>query len=266
MHSLTIRPTAAAAAPVPAAALLMSEGPSRASGTPLAAAACTRRPAAPCAVLNATPSMTSLSATSRAVRYPRAPPAALLIAALLTDTVSIMPASTERVPAAALDAAHTWGLISWRSLPYPVGTPLTAPSTATRPPAVLAALPRTSSSTSGFFFCGITLDGDANRSDSSTNPNSALDHSAKSSASLLALAIITAAAETNSAAKSRELVASIEFSTTPSKPSMPATASLSMGRRVPPTGPAPSGLRLARANAPANLPWSRSSASAWASR
>ena len=220
----------------------------------------------PCAALNAMPSSTSLSATSSAVRYPRDPPAALLIAVLLTDAVPTAPASTERVPAAALDAAHTCGFTSWRSLPYPVGRPFTAPSTATSPPIVLAALPRTSSSTSGFFFCGITLEGEANRSDSSMNPNSALDHMTRSSASLLALVIITAAAEANSAAKSRELVASIEFSTSPSKPSRPAVFSLSMGRRVPPTGPAPSGQRFALANAPANRAWSRTSASAWASR
>ena len=220
----------------------------------------------PCAVLNATPSSTSLSATSRAVRYPLVPPAALLIAALLTETVPTAPAMTVRAPAAFLEAAHRCGLISCRSRPYPVGTPLIAPSTAARSPIVLAALPRTSSSTSGFFFCGITLEGEANRSDSPTNPNSELDHITRSSASLLALPIITAAAEANSAAKSRELVASIEFSTRPPNPSRPATFSLSMGRRVPPTGPAPRGLRLALANAPANRSWSRMSASAWASR
>ena len=100
-----------------------------------------------------------------------------------------------------------------------------------------AALPRTSSSTSGFFFCGITLDGDANWSASSTNPNSVLDHITKSSASLLAPAIITAAAEANSAAKSRELVASTEFSISPSNPSSPAVVSLSMGQARAADGP-----------------------------
>src|SRR3990172_6327809 len=68
---------------------------------------------------------------------------------------------------------------------------------------------------SGFFFCGITLEGDVNSSESSMNENSDVDHMAKSSEILLRFVIRIATAATYSATKSLVLVASMEFSTIP---------------------------------------------------
>ena len=99
-----------------------------------------------------------------------------------------------------------------------------------------------SSKISGFFFCGITLDGDVKSSESSMNENSAEDQMIKSSDNLLRFVIMIAEFATYSATKSRVLVASIEFSTRDANPSIFAVLSLSIGRLVPPTGPAPNGL------------------------
>ena len=95
---------------------------------------------------------------------------------------------------------------------------------------------------SGFFFCGITLDGDVKSSDNSINENSAEDQIMKSSDNLLRFVIMIAEFATYSATKSRVLVASIEFSTSDEKPNIFAVLSLSIGKLVPPTGPAPNGL------------------------
>src|SRR5574341_1613665 len=94
---------------------------------------------------------------------------------------------------------------------------------------------------SGFFFCGMTLDVDANLSESSMNENSDVDQMIKSSASRLKFVIRIATCPTYSAAKSRDPVASIEFSIRPLNPSILAVLCLSIGKLVPPTGPAPSG-------------------------
>ena len=83
-------------------------------------------------------------------------------------------------------------------------------------------------------------------SSSSTNENSDVDHTTTSSASLLRLDIIMETAAAYSAAKSRVPVASREFSSIPSKPSSSAVYARSIGRLVPPTGPAPSGLLFTR--------------------
>src|SRR5436309_1261685 len=72
---------------------------------------------------------------------------------------------------------------SCRSPSYASGRPLSDVSTATRSPMMRAARPRTSSATSGFFFCGMMLDPVACSSDTAANPNSALVHSTSSSAS-----------------------------------------------------------------------------------
>ena len=119
---------------------------------------------------------------------------------------------------------------------------------------------------SGFFFCGITLDGDVKLSDSSMNENSDDDQMIKSSANLLRFVIIIAEFATYSATKSRVLVASIEFSTSEEKPSIFAVLSLSIGRLVPPTGPAPSGLWFTRVYRDMNLSKSRSKESVYDKR
>ena len=74
------------------------------------------------------------------------------------------------------------------------------------------------------------------------NENSAEDQMIKSSDNLLRFVIMIAEFATYSATKSRVLVASIEFSTRDANPSIFAVLSLSIGRLVPPTGPAPNGL------------------------
>src|SRR5712692_2366197 len=71
---------------------------------------------------------------------------------------------------------------------------------------------------SGFFFCGITLEVDANLSESSINENSDVDQMIKSSAILLKFVIRIEICPTYSAAKSRDPVASMEFSIKPLNP------------------------------------------------
>ncbi len=82
-----------------------------------------------------------------------------------------------------------------------------------------AVLPRVNSRMSGFFFCGMTLDGNASLLSNSIKENSDEDQIIRSSAILLRFAIIIATSDTYSATKSRVLVASIEFSTSPLNPS-----------------------------------------------
>ena len=74
------------------------------------------------------------------------------------------------------------------------------------------------------------------------NENSVDDQMIKSSDSLLRFVIMIAEFATYSATKSRVLVASIEFSIRDGNPSIFAVLSLSIGKLVPPTGPAPKGL------------------------
>ncbi|VVC06407.1 Uncharacterised protein [uncultured archaeon] len=63
----------------------------------------------------------------------------------------------------------------------------------------------------------------------------------RSSAILLKFVIKIAAFPRYSATKSRDVVASMEFSIRPLKPSILAVDCLSIGILVPPTGPAPNG-------------------------
>ena len=74
------------------------------------------------------------------------------------------------------------------------------------------------------------------------NENSDEDQIMKSSDNLLKFVIMIADVAIYSDTKSRVLVASIEFSTRDGNPSIFAVLSLSIGRLVPPTGPAPNGL------------------------
>ena len=94
---------------------------------------------------------------------------------------------------------------------------------------------------SGFFFCGITLDGEVNSSDNSRKENSEVDHMEKSFETLLKFVIRIAIAAIYSTAESLVVVASIEFSTIPFNPSIFPVLILSIGILVPPIGPAPSG-------------------------
>ena len=103
------------------------------------------------------------------------------------------------------------------------------------------ALPRTSSATSGFFFCGIIDDPVANASGSRRNPNSLDDHSTISSPRRDRCTWASAAANTASATKSRSETASSEFSNRRANPSVRAVCSGSSGRLEPARAPAPSG-------------------------
>src|SRR5271165_6014843 len=110
----------------------------------------------------------------------------------------------------------------------------------------LPALPRASSATSGFFFCGMIDEPVAYASSISAQPNSCVDQSTTSSPSRDKCTPSSAAMKQNSAAKSRSLTASIELSAALAKPSSAATASGSSGSDDPASAPDPSGLTAAR--------------------
>jgi hypothetical protein len=122
-------------------------------------------------------------------------------------------------------------------------------------------LDRISSAASGFFFCGMMLDPVENRSESVTKRNCALDQITSSSANRLRWVAQIAAAPRNSSAKSRSLTASSELAIGLSKSSAAAVASRSIGKLVPASAAAPSGLSFIRARASRNRPRSRSSIS-----
>ena len=126
----------------------------------------------------------------------------------------------------------------------------------------LPAFPRTSSATSGFFFCGMIEEVEAYRSSIVTKSNSDVDQRISSDAMRLRSVMRFADAEADSIRKSRALTASIEFSITPSKPSNPEVRALFIGNPVPANAAAPSGLLFVRVYAPLSLSKSRSSAPA----
>ena len=91
-------------------------------------------------------------------------------------------------------------------------------------PMARPALPRDSSSGSGFFFCGIRLLPVAAESASSKNPNSSEVKRIKSSASRLTWTIANAALNRYEATKSRSPVASMLLATIREKPRVRARA------------------------------------------
>ena len=134
-------------------------------------------------------------------------------------------------------------------------------SSATSAPVIRPTLARTSSAASGFRFCGMIEEPVENRSDSATKPNCADDQITSSSAKRDRCVAEIAAALRNSSAKSRSLTASIEFAIARSNPSAAAVISRSIGKLVPASAAAPSGLSFIRARASRNRPRSRSSIS-----
>src|SRR4051794_4063042 len=84
-------------------------------------------------------------------------------------------------------------------------------------------------------------DDDAQASLTSQNPNSSEDHSTSSAPSRERWVAQVAAALRKSSTKSRLETASIEFGTTPAKPSSEATSRRSVGKFTPASAPAPSG-------------------------
>ena len=127
------------------------------------------------------------------------------------------------------------------------------------------ALPRASSATSGFFFCGMIEEPVAYASSISIQPNSCEDQSTISSPSRDRWTPISAAAKQNSAAKSRSETASIEFGAAAAKPSSAANCCGSIGSEEPASAPAPSGLTAARLSQSRSLLTSRVNACTWAS-
>src|SRR5450830_446380 len=128
------------------------------------------------------------------------------------------------------------------------------------------ALPRASSATSGFFFCGMMLDPVEYASSGVTKPNSLVAHRMTSSASRDRSTAIIAATNANSATMSRLAVPSIEFSTGPAKPSSAATAAGSRPSEEPASAPEPYGERAARESQSTHRSTSRISGHACASR
>ena len=90
-------------------------------------------------------------------------------------------------------------------------------------------MPRTSSGTSGFFFCGMIELPVQKRSGRSMKLNWALVHSTSSSLMRDRWVTHSAARAQNSIAKSRSLTASREFSQTSSKPSSSRVRSRMIG-------------------------------------
>ena len=90
-------------------------------------------------------------------------------------------------------------------------------------------LPRTSSATSGFFFCGIIDEPVEYASSSSMNPNSDEHQRMISSEKRLMCIISIDSADASSITKSRSDTPSIEFSVTAGNPSSSATLSRLIG-------------------------------------
>ncbi|CPU65937.1 Uncharacterised protein [Mycobacteroides abscessus] len=69
-----------------------------------------------------------------------------------------MPENAGRSTSSVSTWSNTGSLSSWRSRLYASGRPLSVASRPVRSPMRRPALPRASSATSGFFFCGMMLD------------------------------------------------------------------------------------------------------------
>src|SRR5262245_4381932 len=129
------------------------------------------------------------------------------------------------------------------------------------------AFARSSSAASGFFFCGMIDEDDAQASETSQNPNSSDDHSTISAPSRDRWVAHVEAAERKSKTKSRFETASIEFGTTPpAKPSSEATSSRSVGKFTPASAPAPKGSSAVDASTTSNRARSRWNIQKYASR
>ena len=124
--------------------------------------------------------------------------AARFIASGFTVIVAIMESITGRHAFTVSVASKIFSLSSCISLLYARGSPLRTVSSAIRSPKTRPVLPRISSAMSGFFFCGIIDEPVVYASDSSTKPNSQLDHSTSSSESLERCIIISEIADASS--------------------------------------------------------------------
>ncbi len=119
-------------------------------------------------------------------------------------------------------------------------------SIAARSPKTRPDLPRSSSHTSGFFFCGMMDEPVENSSASLINANSPPDQYTNSSLMRERWSMTSAAAERYSMTKSRSDTPSSEFSVTLSKPKSFAVSARSTGNVVATAAPLPSGITLTR--------------------
>ncbi|MNT07565.1 hypothetical protein D3C72_1422780 [compost metagenome] len=140
-----------------------------------------------------------------------------------------MSAKMRSVSTTVSTVSNSGSLSSWLSLLYASGWPFISVSRPIRWPLTRPVLPRASSGTSGFFFCGMIELPVQKRSAMSIKPTRGLIHSTSSSEKRDTWVITSAAAAQNSMAKSRSDTASSELRHTPSKPSCCATNSRSIG-------------------------------------
>src|SRR4051812_1560269 len=109
-------------------------------------------------------------------------------------------------------------------------------------------------------------DEDAHASETSAKPNSSEDHRTISAPSRERCMRQVAAAARKSSTKSRFETASIEFGTTPAKPSSEATSRRSVGKFAPASAPAPSGSSEIDPSTHSKRAWSRLNIQKYASR
>src|SRR3989454_2313267 len=165
----------------------------------------TSRPTIAWASRNGTPRRARWSARSVAPSMPRSVAARIAAGSKRSPRTTRANAS---IAGATSVASYSGTRCSCRSEPYARGSPFSVVRTATRSPMIRPVRPRTSSATSGFFFCGMMLDPVACSSASSAKPNSALVHSTRSSANREACTETSAATYTKSVTKSRSATAS----------------------------------------------------------
>ena len=122
------------------------------------------------ALRNGTPRSTRYSATSVARMRPSAKPRFAFSSS--TSTCARSGGRTEKMSLRQSSVRKRPRLSSWRSRLYVSGMPFIIVSRSTSAPVSWPALPRSSSSTSGFFFCGMMLEPVQKESGSLTQPNS----------------------------------------------------------------------------------------------
>ena len=116
----------------------------------------THAPATSWATRNGTPSRTSHSATSVASEKPWG--ASASSRSVSKTRVATIPLNAGSSTSRVSTASNTGSLSSCRSRLYASGSDFSVVSRPARSPTRRPALPRASSATSGFFFCGMMLD------------------------------------------------------------------------------------------------------------
>ena len=202
--------------------------------------------------------MSVASANPRGARY--------AIRSVSKVSVATIPVNAGSRSSSVSVASNTGSLSSCRSRLYASGSALSVASSPVRSPMSRPALPRVSSATSGFFFCGMIDDPVEYASWRVTNENSFVAHAMTSSLSRERSMPIIAVMKRYSANTSREAVPSIEFSTESANPRSAATACGSSPSDDPARAPDPYAETPARSSKSTSRSTSRSSGHACASR